>query len=98
MKHMMEHFIPEDIDRSDSAHYTYIRHLKAEPIDTLDDVEFTREEIWAVLEKFDPTTAPGEDGLNSDIFLKTIKTFPTFFTEICNECLWKAHLHKQRKP
>jgi hypothetical protein len=40
-----------------------------------------------VLERFDPTKAPGEDGLNSAILLKTFKCFPNLFTEIYNECL-----------
>ena len=95
MKHMMEHFIPEDTERSDSAHHTYNRYLRAEPLHTLDDVEFTREEILAVLEKFDPSITTGEDSFNSDIFLENFKRFPTFFTEIYNECLRKGHLPKQ---
>jgi hypothetical protein len=45
---MMEYFILEDTERNDSAHHTYIRHLRAEPLDTPDDVDFTREEILAV--------------------------------------------------
>jgi len=48
---MMEHFIPEDTERSDSAHYTYIRHLTAEPPDKLDDVEFTREDYTGGVRK-----------------------------------------------
>ena len=95
MKHMMGHFIPEDTERSDSAHHTYTRHLTAELIDALDDVEFTREEILAVLEKFDPSKAPGEEGLNRDTCLKTFKRFPTFFTEIYNEFVRKGHFPKQ---
>ena len=58
MKHMMEYFIPED-----SVHHKTIRQLAVEPLDTPDDVEFTKEEILVVLEKFDPSKSPGEDGL-----------------------------------
>jgi hypothetical protein len=50
-----------------------------------------------VLEKFDPGKALGEDGLNRDILLKIFKRFPTFFTEIYNECLRKAYFPKQWK-
>jgi hypothetical protein len=54
------------------------RQLTVELLDTLGDEEFTKEEIQAVLEKFDPGKAPGEVGLNRDILLKIFKRFPTF--------------------
>jgi hypothetical protein len=97
MKHMMECFIPEDSDSSDTAYHKYIRQLTVEPLDTLDDEEFTKKEILAVLEKFDPSKAPGEDGLNKEILLKIFKRFPTFFKEIYNECLRKGCFPKQWK-
>ena len=50
-----------------------------------------------MLEKFDPSKAPGEDELNSDIFLEIFKRFPTFITEIYNESLRKGQFHKQWK-
>jgi hypothetical protein len=50
-----------------------------------------------VLEKFDPGKAPGEDGQNSEILLKTFKHFPTFLTGIYNECLRKGYFPKQWK-
>jgi len=82
MKHTMEYFVPEGNESSDIAHHNFIRQLTGEPLDTLDDEEFTKEEIQAVLEKFDPGKAPGEGGLNWDILLKIFKHFPTFFTQI----------------
>jgi hypothetical protein len=97
MKHMMKYFIPEDNESSDSAHHNFIRQLTVEPLDTLDDEEVTKGEIQAVLEKFDPGRAPGEDGLNRDIFLNIFKRFPTFFTETYNECLRKGSFPKQWK-
>ena len=87
VEHMMEYFIPDDSESSDSAHHTHIRHETEEPLYTPDDVEFTKEEILAVIEKFDPGKAPGEDGQNSEILLKTFKRFPTFITGLYNECL-----------
>jgi hypothetical protein len=41
-------------------------------------------------------TAPGEDGMNSDILLQTYKCFLNFFTEIYNECL-RGYFPKQWK-
>jgi hypothetical protein len=57
IKHMMEHFVPEDNESSDCAHNRFIRQLTVQPLDTLDDEEFT-EETQAVLKKFDPGKAP----------------------------------------
>jgi hypothetical protein len=45
MKNMMEYFLPEDNESSGSKHHKFIRQLAAEPLDTLDDEEFTKEEI-----------------------------------------------------
>jgi hypothetical protein len=97
MVHMMEYFIPDDSESSDSAHHTHIRHEIEEPLDTPDDVEFTKEEILAVIGKFDPGKALGMDGQKSEILLKTFKRFPTFVTGIYNECPRKGYFPKQRK-
>jgi len=97
MKHMMEYFIPEYSNSCDSVHHKTIRQLAVETLDTPEDVEFTKEEILAVSEKFDPGKAPGEDGLTSEILLRIFKLFPTFFTKIYNECLRKGHFPKHWK-
>jgi hypothetical protein len=68
-----------------------------EPLYTTDDEEFTKQEILAVLEKFDPSKAPGEDALNSNVLLHTFKSFPNFLTEIYNDCLRRGHFPKQWK-
>jgi hypothetical protein len=67
-----------------------VRHLTVNPLDTLDDEYFTKEEMLAVLEKFNPDKAPGEDGFNRDILFKIFKRFPTFFTQLYNQCLRKG--------
>jgi len=79
-----------DTHSSDSVHHKSITQLAVEPLDSLDDVEFTKEKILAVLEKFDPSKTPGKDGLNSDILLRIFRRFPIFFTEIY-ECLRKGY-------
>jgi len=53
-----------------------------EPLHTSDDDAFMKQEIQAVLEKFDPHKAPGKDTLNSEVLLYTLRSFTTFFTEI----------------
>jgi hypothetical protein len=70
MEYIMEYFIPEGNENSDSAHHKQIRHEIENPLDTPDDVEFTKKEILAVLEKFDPGKAPEQDGQNSEILFK----------------------------
>jgi hypothetical protein len=95
MEYMMEYFIPDDCDSSDSTHNKYIRHEIEKHLDTLDDAEFTKEEILATIEKVDPGKAPGEDGLNSEILLKVFKRFRTFLTGIYNECIKKGYFPKQ---
>jgi hypothetical protein len=97
MEHMMDYFIPKDSENSNSAHHKQIRHEIQDPLDTPDDVEFTKEEILAVLEKFDPGQAPGEDGQNNEILLKAFKGFPTFLTRLHNACLRKGFFPKQWK-
>jgi hypothetical protein len=71
----MDYFIPED---SDTVHHKRARQQVTEPLHTSDDDASTKQEIQVVLEKFDPRKAPGEDALNSEVFLHTFRSFPTF--------------------
>jgi hypothetical protein len=57
---------------------------------------FTKQEIQAVLEKFDPRKATGEDAMNSEIILRTFRSFPTFYTELY-ECLRKGIFPKRKR-
>jgi hypothetical protein len=68
-----------------------------ESLQTIDDEKFTKQEILVVIEMFDPTKAPGEDGMKSDILLKTFKCFPNFFTESYNECLRRRYFPQKWK-
>ena len=44
--------------RAETARTTHMRHEIEEPLDKPDDIEFTKEEILVVIEKFDPGKAP----------------------------------------
>ena len=94
---MLQHFTAEDDPCSDSEHHRQIRQLVMNPMNTTDGIEFTQEEKFTALHKFDPHKAPGEDGLTSEILLKTFTCFPKFFTEIYNQCLKKGCFPKQWK-
>ena len=92
---MIEHFVPEDSEDGDDAHHKRVRHQASAPLHTTNDEEFTREEVQAALEMFDPRKAPGEDALSSEILLHVFRSFLTVFTEIYNECLRRGHFPKQ---
>ena len=87
---LMDHFVPEDSEYSDGVHHKRARQQVMELLHTADDNAFTKQEIQAVLEKFDPHKAPGEDALNSEVLLHTFRSFPAFFTEIY-ECFRGGH-------
>jgi hypothetical protein len=93
----MDHFVSEDSENSDRVHHKRASQQVMEPLHTTDDDAFTKQEIQAVLENFDPRKAPVEDALNSELLLHTFRSFPTFFTEIYNECLRRGHFPKQWK-
>ena len=93
----MEYFIPEDSASSNETHLRRARQLTTEPLNTTDDIPFTRHEIQAAREKFDPRKAPGEDAINSKVLFRAFRNFPTLFTEVYNECLKNGHFPKYWK-
>ena len=97
LNQLMNHFIPEDSENNDTVHHKRTRQQVTEPLHTSDDDAFMKQEIQAVLEKFEPHKAPSKDALNSKVLLHTFRSFPTFFKEIYNECLRKGLFPKQWK-
>jgi len=51
---MIEHFVPEDSEDGEVAHHKQVRLQASVPLQKTNDVEFTRHEVQAILEKFDP--------------------------------------------
>ena len=96
-KHMLDYFVPEDNETNDSDVHKQTRELIKEPKDTEDDKPFSQEEIEAVIKKFNPTKAPGEDGLTSEIILHAFRSFPSFLTEVYNKSLQEGCFPKQWK-
>jgi hypothetical protein len=92
----MDQFVPEDNVSSDEARHKQVRRLVLDPLNTIEDVPFTKQEIYDILNKFYPRKAPGEDVLNSEIFMLTFRIFPNTFTEIY-ERLGRGHFPKQWK-
>ena len=84
---MMDYFIPEDTESSDGAYHRQARQTMTEPIQTKDDIPFTKQEIQAALKKFDPRKAPGEDAINSEILLQVFRRISTSFTVCVCVCV-----------
>jgi len=74
--HTSEHFAPHATEDSDNELHREIRKEIQRPLDTADDKAFAKEEIIAVLKKFSPKKAPGEDGITSDILIRAFEVFP----------------------
>ena len=72
----MKHFAPDDRKDSDNELHREIQ----KPLDTADDKAFTKEEIIAIVKKFNSKKAPGEDGLTSDILIRAFQVLPSFFS------------------
>ena len=94
---MIECFVPEDSEDGEEAHHKHVRQQASAPLQTTNDVEFTRHEVQAILERFDFRKTPGGDALSSEILLHVYRGFPTAFTQIYNECLRRGHFPKQWK-
>ena len=77
---MLDYFVPEDNETNDSAVHKQIREQVKELVDTEDDKFFSWEEIPSVIKKFNPKTAPGDDGLTSEILLRVFRNFPSFLS------------------
>ena len=97
IRYMLDHFAPEDTPNNENCHHHQTREEIKTPPNTDNDRDFTQEEIVTILRKFNPTKSPGEDGLNSEIMLRTFKIFPKFFTAIYNLCLRNGCFPKQWK-
>lgn len=90
LKHMLEHFAPEDNQHDDSDLHKQARTLSMEPIYTEDDKEFTVQEIRNAVTSLGEKKAPGVDGITAEIYKGAFKLFPNYITALYNECLKKG--------
>ncbi|KAF2893642.1 hypothetical protein ILUMI_12532 [Ignelater luminosus] len=84
---MVSHFVAKDNPNTDDNTHKEIRNKLKKDIQTEDDKEFTRNEIEDIIKNMDSKKAPGEDGIDSSIYLQLFYKFPHFTTTIYNECL-----------
>ena len=88
---MAEQLIPEDNPQDDKDHHKNIRRLTEQPIETIDDRNFSRDQVRQIIEGFHPRKAPGQDGITSDILTLVFKGIPKTVTAIYNECLKRGY-------
>ena len=74
--YMAEQLIPEDNPQDDTDHHKNIRRLTEQPIETIDDRDFSQDEVRQIIEDFNPRKAPGPDGITSDILTLVFKSIP----------------------
>jgi hypothetical protein len=80
-----EHLIPKD-EAEETDHHKRIRTLIEEPVKTVDDRDFTAEEIKQTMKSIDYKNAPG-DGITSKILLWNFERLPRLMTTLYNGCL-----------
>jgi len=87
LKHMLEHFTPEDNHNNYSDFHKQARILSQEWVDTKDDKDFTVEEIRNAVASMGDKKAPGEDGITGKIYKCTLEILPNYITALYNRCL-----------
>jgi len=93
----MDHLIPEDGTQDDNIQHKNARRLANQPIDTLNDQEFTMDEVIQTIENFNPQKAPGLDWVTGEIPTLKFQNIPQTLTAMYNDCLKRGHFPAQWK-
>lgn len=96
VKHMLEHFTPEDSVQDDNEVHKQIRAQAQGTVNTPNDREFTLAEIRNVTESMNNKKAPGEDGITGEIYRQTFQIFPKYIT-MYSGCLRQGVFPKRWK-
>ena len=75
---MLEYFTPEDKEDDDTDNHKLARIQV--PVDTADDKDFILEKIRNAIESMGNKKAPGEDGINGEIYESSFEIFPNYIT------------------
>ena len=97
MKVMLEYLFAEDREDEETLHHKNIRKYIEEPLNTRDNVAFSREEIKQMIDSFNKKKAPGIDGITGGIYQRIYKKFPRLITAIYNQCLKRGCFPKRWK-
>jgi len=89
MEVLLDYLFEED-NTEENQYQKQITKTVEEPIKTINDIEFSRDEIKQVIESFNDKKAPGIDGITAGIYLRIFKIFPNLITTIYNQCLKRS--------
>ena len=87
---LVRHFYPDDDADSIARHHELRARLDDRPF-SLDEPDFTPDEVVDCLQTMSPNRAPGHDNLKSDICLRFTQLFPSLVTKLMNRCLHIGH-------
>jgi len=74
-----------------------IKRLTKQTIETINDREFSQDEVRQINGDFIPRKAPAPDGIISDILTLVFKNIPKTVTLIYNECLKRGYFPNEWK-
>ena len=96
MRMMVEQPIPKDDDTDDTDYHKQTRAQAKEQTRTVENREYTKEEVKNAIEELNPKKSPGEDDITADIYQRVYKQFPiTIYT--LHECLRRGRFPKKWK-
>ena len=94
---MMDHLIPEDSTQDDTIQHKNARRLANQPMNNLNDQEFTLDEVRQTIESFNPGKEPGLDGVTGEILTLIFQNIPQTLNAMYTDCLKTGHFQAQCK-
>ena len=82
---ILHQLTPEDNPQEDTHHHIQVREQTEQPLNTPDDIEFTREEVGQVIESLKPKKAPGPSGITNELVKLIFKAIPNTITLMYNK-------------
>jgi hypothetical protein len=94
---VLDYLISKDEEDNDSDYHNTIRTLIERSIQTVDDRQYTPEEIAMAMEAINSKKGHGEEGITNDILHSAYKQFPNLINTLYNECLREECFPKRWK-
>ena len=83
---IMDQLIPEDKHKENTPYHRTIREQTKQPLYTMDEKEFTKEEVKQVVEILQPKKAPGPNAITNEIIKLFFKEIPKTITATHKAC------------
>ena len=94
---MLQILTREDNQENDTELQKNIRALAQEDIDTVDDKQFSVQEVKNLVLSIGKNKAPVEDGIPRDVFKSVVEILPRYMTAIYDGCLSKGTFSQRWK-